>query len=308
MMRIISVLVLACLVRTSNAQLAAGKKNIDALCGCFEVDFRYAETFSNDTAYKLRKPEYSKGLEYVVPVVAGKNKIVLQHLLVINDTMVIKHWREDWEFEAANRLEYIGSKQWKKINIAPAETKNKWTQTVWEVDDAPRYQGTGEWVNANGKVYWENITNAPLPRREYTKRSDYQILKRGNKILIDARGWVHEQDNDKVALVNGVEKTIAQEKGYNSYVKTADTKCAKAQQWWNANASFWNEVRTQWDALIATRSIIILQSRIDNKRLDEHFTAIWKSWSNKKIDANALKQETKAVIQKFIAQPVIAGK
>jgi len=307
-MRIISVLVLACLVSTSNAQLAAGKKNIDALCGCFEVDFRYAETFSNDTTYKLRKPEYSKGLEFVVPVVAGKNKIVLQHLLVINDTMVIKHWREDWEFEAANRLEYIGNKQWKKVNIEPAETKNKWTQTVWEVDDAPRYQGTGEWVSANGKKYWENITNAPLPRREYTKRSDYQILKRGNKILIDARGWVHEQDNDKVALVNGVEKTIAQEKGYNSYVKTADSKCASAQKWWAYNASFWNEVRTQWDALIATRSIINLQSKIDNKRLDEHFTAIWKSWSNKQIDANALKQETKAVIEKFIAQPVIAGK
>jgi hypothetical protein len=308
MMRIFSVLVFAFIVGNSNAQLATGKKNIDALCGCFEVDFRYAETFSNDTTYKLKKPEYSKGLEYVVPVVAGKNKIVLQHLLVINDTMVIKHWREDWEFEAANRLEYIGSKQWKKIAIPASETKNKWTQTVWEVDDAPRYQGTGEWVNANGKVYWENITNAPLPRREYSKRSDYQILKRGNRILVDAKGWVHEQDNDKVALINGIEKTIAQEKGYNSYAKTADSKCTKAQQWWTANAAFWNEVRTQWDAAIANRSIINLQFKVDNKRLDEHFTTIWKAWSNKQIDTIILKQETKTAIAKFIAQPVTVGK
>lgn len=290
-----------------NAQLAIGKKNIEALCGCFEVDFRYAETFSNDTAYKLRKPEYSKGLEYVVAVDGGKNKIVLQHLLVINDSMVIKHWREDWAYEAGERLEYTGNKQWKKIAIPSAQTKNSWTQTVWEVDDAPRYQGTAQWISANGKNYWENTTNAPLPRREYTKRSDYQILKRGNRILVDATGWVHEQDNDKVALVEGKEKTIAQEKGYNIYRKTTDSKCAVAANWWKANAAFWNEVRIQWENVIAKNETIILQSKLNNKRLDEYFTAILKSWQAKTIDAAKLKSQTREVIEQFVQQQQVAG-
>ena len=281
------------------AQLKEGKKNIDSLCGCFEVDFRYAETFSNDTTYELRKPAYSRGLEYVVPVVVGKNKMVLQHLLVINDTMVIKHWREDWEFEATSRLEYVGSKRWKKVAITNNETKNKWTQSVWEVDDAPRYQGTGEWVSANGKNYWENITNAPLPRREYTKRSDYQILKRGNKILVDGKGWVHEQDNDKVALINGVEKTIAQEKGYNSYVKTIENKCAVAANWWKANADFWNSIRTQWEEVIKVQSSIELKAMIDNKRLDQHFNQLYQQWLNKSLSLEAIASQAKNIIQQF---------
>ena len=73
--------------------------------------------------------------------------------------------------------------------VSKADAKGKWLQTVWEVDDAPRYQGISNWVNIDGKTYWENTADAPLPRREYTKRKDYQIMKRGNKIVVNNNEW-----------------------------------------------------------------------------------------------------------------------
>jgi hypothetical protein len=259
----------------ANAQFKEGKKNIDQLCGCYTVDFKYAETFSPDTAYQFHKREHSKALEWVTPIYEG-NTIILQHLLVINDSMVIKHWREDWTYETKEQWVYIGNKEWKKIMIE--NNKGAWTQTVWEVDDAPRYQGTAKWITTNNQTFWMNTTNAPLPRREYTTRNDYHILRRGNKIAINNNSWVHEQDNDKIKLVNGQEQLIAQEKGMNIYTKTADSKCAVAEKWWKENAIFWNLVRNQWQQKINSSTTIKLQSKVEGKRLDEYLTQYWKQW------------------------------
>lgn len=53
-------------------------------------------------------------------------------------------------------------------------------------------------IPADGKDYWENKTSSPLPRREYTKRDDYNVMLRGNRHEITDYGWMHEQDNDKM--------------------------------------------------------------------------------------------------------------
>jgi hypothetical protein len=81
---------------SASAQLQEGKKNIEKLCGCFDVRFDYAETFSPDSAYKFHARESLEGLELVLPVETSDRKIVLQHLLLASDTYIVKHWREDW--------------------------------------------------------------------------------------------------------------------------------------------------------------------------------------------------------------------
>ena len=48
----------------------------------------------------------------------------------------------------------------------------------------------------------ESEADAPLPRREYTKRNDYNVLKRINRHEIKDFGWVHEQDNLKILREN----------------------------------------------------------------------------------------------------------
>ncbi len=295
---VLSILTLAAL--TSGAQLQAGKKNIEKLCGCFDVEFKYAETFSPDPAYAFHERENLHGTELVLPVEISARKIVLQHLLVINDSTIIKHWREDWIFEHPTLLQYEGNKQWTKTSVGRQEAANKWTQTVWETDDAPRYQGLSQWLHTDGRIFWQSTVNAPLPRREYSTRSDYNILKRGNRIVVTDSGWVHDQDNQKVSHTAGTaDKLIAEEKGVNNYHKINDTYCEKAKEWWAANNSFWNLVRKTWDEYIETHATIALQATIDNKTLSAHFTALAREWAAKTISEEMLTAKLRKIIQQF---------
>ena len=66
------------------------------------------------------------------------------------------------------------------------------------------------WVHFDDKSYWENITDAPLPRREYTKRDDYNLMRRGNRHEIVHDGWIHEQDNLKI-IRNNTDFVLAEE-------------------------------------------------------------------------------------------------
>ena len=68
---------------------------------------------------------------------------------------------------------------------------------VFQVDDGPRYQGSGTWVHVDGKSYWESTTPAPLPRRERDIRN-YNLTIRGNRVEIMDYGWAHIQDNSKI--------------------------------------------------------------------------------------------------------------
>ena len=53
------------------AQSPEAKKNIESLCGCFQVEFKYAETFSPDPDYKFHnRDEISAGIELVLPVLS----------------------------------------------------------------------------------------------------------------------------------------------------------------------------------------------------------------------------------------------
>src|SRR5689334_2003652 len=191
----IATLVLAGTIATAqNSNSAqAGRPNVDKLCGCFDVEFKYAETFSPNKNYKFHdREEISGGTEYVFPVEVSDKRIVMQHLLVVTDSMIIKHWREDWTYENPVIWKYKGDKVWAKEKLDPAQVKGKWTQAVWEVSDAPRYQGASEWVKTDNQIFWQNTADAPLPRREYSVRSDYNVLRRGNRLVLTEDGYTHQ--------------------------------------------------------------------------------------------------------------------
>ena len=284
-----------------HAQQQAGKQNIDKLCGCFDVDFKYAETFSPVKDYKFHDREHMGATELALPIETTGKKVVIQHLLVMGDSMVIKHWREEWVYEPAFMLRYDGDKKWVKEALKPDAVKGKWMQTVWEVDDAPRYQGFASWYGGDpgSNAFWQNITDAPLPRREYTVRNDYNILQRGNRITITDSGYVHEQDNQKVAKTGGKRTLVAEEKGYNTYVKTDPAKCAAGKEWWEKNGAFWNTVRANWDALAAAQPVILLVQKVDGKSLNDQLTALWKQWRDKKLSITEVSNQSKDILQKF---------
>tara|TARA_B100001059_G_C17790141_1_gene559635 strand:+ start:646 stop:1548 length:903 start_codon:yes stop_codon:yes gene_type:complete len=252
---------------------------IKGMCGCFEVTFNFAETFnySEDPDYKPSKNKISKGLEWAQLAEDEKNKVSIQHLLIVgppDGQMVIKHWRQDWLYQNTDFYMYNGYNVWNYENKSKGDVKKQWTQKVFQVDDSPRYESSGSWVHMDGKSYWESTTPAPLPRREYTQRSDYNITIRGNRQEITDFGWVHDQDNEKVIRKEGSDDVVvAKEKGYNVYKKVDDSKCKVAQNWWQKYYDKWKVVRSKWDEVYGRNTTLKLEKKVDNKVLYRHLFA-----------------------------------
>ena len=246
---------------------------IKKMCGCFEVEFNFAETFkySSDSTYVPSNNYKTGGLEWAQLVDDEKNKISIQHILLVgpkSSPYVMKHWKQDWIFENQEFYMYNGNNSWNYKTKSKGKVKNQWTQKVYQVDDSPRYEGSATWVHVDGKSYWENISDAPLPRREYSKRSDYNITERGNRQEITNDGWIHDQDNSKI--IRSVDKNdilIAKEKGFNYYKRVDDSRCKAAADWWTQNYSKWKTVRDKWNEIYSRKTDLKLHSLVDSKPL-----------------------------------------
>ena len=274
---------------------------IKAMCGCYDIRFNFAETFAPDKEYEFHENYTSGALEYVFPVSEDKNKIVLQHLLVIGDTMIIKHWRQDWIYENTDFYAFDKESTWKYVSKTPSEVKGQWTQKVYQVDDSPRYEGSATWVHVDGKHYWESTTDAPLPRREFSKRKDYNVMTRTNRQELTDYGWVHEQDNDKIIRSESGDVLLAQEKGWNTYSKTDDSKCEVAKKWWNKNQAYWADVRLVWDELFAQKKTVAINMKVDDKIMFQRLFTLEKEMiANKPYDAALAQSKIKEVIQKHL--------
>lgn len=291
-----SIFIFGILVANSiNAQKVEDRNAIKSMCGCYEVKFNFNETFSYPKDKKNYKPSEKKhefALEWIQLVEDSSDKISMQHLLIVGKDMIVKHWRQDWLFQNTKFYDYNGFENWKFKTIPTSQVAGQWTQKVYEVDDRPRYEGSATWANIDGRTFWRNTTNAPLPRREYTQRTDYNITKRTNEINIVNWGWVHNQDNDKISRnEKGEDYLLAQEKGYNTYTKVEDSKCKLAQDWWKANADFWVKVRNKWQREFDKNKDIKLHKKIDEKPLYVHL---------EKLNKAAKQEEIDQTIEKFI--------
>jgi len=286
------------IVISANAQSkkTKDKNSIKEMCGCFEITFNFAETFnySKDAAYLPSKTKVSKGLEWAELVEDENNKISIQHILQVgnpNKPMIVKHWRQDWLYQNTVFYMFNGNNNWIFEKKEKKSVKKQWTQKVYQVDDSPRYEGSGTWVHLDGKSYWENTTTAPLPRREYTQRSDYNITLRGNRHEITNYGWVHDQDNSKILRQNGKEDFIlANEKGYNTYKKVPDARCKVAKEWWIANTSKWEMVRNKWNEVYGRNTNLTLETKVDNKPLYKHLFS----------EEVTTKEEMENIIESFV--------
>lgn len=276
----------------TTAQNKKDNASIKKMCGCFEVTFNFAETFSysKDSLYKPSKNKVATAIEWATLIEDEKNKISIQHILQAgkpgSKPHIVKHWRQDWKYQNENFYMFNGDNQWKFESKPTTEVEGQWTQKVYQVDDSPRYEGSGTWVYVDGKTYWESTTDAPLPRREYTKRSDYNVTERGSRHEITDYGWVHDQDNKKIVREAGKEDVLlAQEKGYNTYVRIDDAKCKAAKDWWETNFDKWQLVRNKWQEVFARNQNLNLHAKVDNKQL---FKSLFKDDFNKKKDINKL--------------------
>ena len=268
------ILILSNSLFSQNSKQELDKKAIKGMCGCYEVGFNFAETFvfSKDSTYKPSKVKYASALEFAQLVKETDDKVVIQHLLIVggkDNPMIIKHWRQDWIYENQDLYMFNADNKWDFMKLSKNNVKGQWTQKVFQVDDSPRYEGSSSWVHVDGQTYWENTTDAPLPRREYTKRSDYNVTVRTNRHEITKDGWIHDQDNSKVLREDGTDVLLAREKGYNTYNRVDDSKCEAAIKWWQENKDYWANVRGAWDEVYSKNKDLELAEKVDGKRLYE---------------------------------------
>ena len=108
----------------------------------------------------------------------------------------------------------------------------------------------------------------PLPRREYTRRSDYNALDVVNRHTIVRGGWTHEQFNTKVLRgADGSRSEIAREFGFNDYQKDTDVDFGPAYRYWEATAGYWARVRAHWDRFLAQAPGVHLKMPLDGMKM-----------------------------------------
>lgn len=242
------------------------RKSILAMQGEYVVDFAFDETVLLKPGYERASAQRSGGNETVIVVEDTPIKIVLQHILVDEKSgHVTKHWRQDWVYQAPSRFEFTADQTWQVRAIPAEETRGAWTQCVFEVSDAPRYCGTGKWTYDNGVATWtSDLTWRPLPRREYTKRSDYNAVAAINRHTLTPGGWTHEQFNTKTLRnPDGTQVELAREFGFNDYQKTKDVDFKPAYKYWDATKDYWARVRSRWDAFLSKPPGVHLKTKID---------------------------------------------
>ncbi|WP_205679220.1 DUF6607 family protein [Brumimicrobium aurantiacum] len=297
-------LLLCALALTSTFIYAQDKKEQDRksileMEGCYSVTFDFAETFSPDTAYVKYDNYSSQATEYVFAIEDEPDFISLQHILVVNDTFIVKHWRQDWAYENREVLMFDKDRTWKKNKISKKDAAGTWTQSVYQVDDSPRYQGYGTWVHVDGKHYWESVADAPLPRREATVRRDYNVLRRHNRMEITETGWNLEQDNQKIYRNDeGKDQLISWEKGHEVFT-SGNKGCQPAIDWWKENHNFWADVRDVWNETIESNDQIKLERKVDKQLMYQKLFALGGKYEGDNYDQAKAKKEIETVINSF---------
>ena len=264
--------IMLCITTYSQSKKSKDIQSIKSMCGCFEIEFNFAETFvfSEKEGYQKSKTYKARALEWGQLILDEKNKISIQHLLIVGSKQfpsIVKHWRQDWIYQNTDLYLYDKNDKWSYISLDKKDVKGQWTQKVFQVDDSPRYEGSASWIHQDGKSYWENTTPAPLPRREFSKRSDYNVTIRGNRHEITIDGWIHDQDNKKIQKEDDSQFVLAHEKGYSTYTKVPDSECKAAVDWWDKNGSKWKMVRDKWDIIYSSNKDLTLKPTVDDKKL-----------------------------------------
>src|SRR4029077_20902863 len=129
----------------------------------------------------------------------------------------VRHWRQEWRYQPETLLAYQGANTWVRRPVPPGERRSAWAQSVFQVDDSPRYAARGRWEHSDSNSTWvSDETWRPLPRREFSVRTDYQVLVGTNRHTITPTGWIQEEANQKVAI-GPDEPVLARELGVNRY-------------------------------------------------------------------------------------------
>ncbi len=255
--------------------------------GGYRATFDFIETVGFTKNYEAKAPYQSWGTEYIYLVEDRGDFISLQHILVmriimedgsVSEPFVMKHWRQDWQYEDTDLHQYQGHNVWSRKVVDKEISRGKWSQAVFQVDDSPRYEALGEWSHSGKISIWtSHQTRRPLPRREFSVRSDYHLLEGVNRLTINFNGWVQEEDNLKKVLdrdekVENEAPYLAREAGIARYELIKNYDFSAGDEYWKKTSQFWSFVRSYWKQILgSTEKFEILASYEDRKLYQNMF-------------------------------------
>jgi hypothetical protein len=231
------------------------RRAILAMAGGYRVNFDFLEVASFTGNGDRPRPYQSWGTEKVYVDIDEPRHVSLVHILdmrvlgedgKVSASMVTKHWRQDWYYEPAEVIEYQQGNRWAKRKLSAAERKGQWVQQVYQVDEAPRYGSLGRWEhNAAFSTWVSGDTARPLPRREWSVRQDYALLRGTNRHTVLPTGWLQEENNLKEAASTAT-PFVGREYGVARYERLKGGDFAGGDSYYAATREFWSAVMTQW--------------------------------------------------------------
>jgi hypothetical protein len=239
----------------SQAAYEQDRTAILAMQGEYAVTFDFRETVPVAEGYELAEPKFTPAREVVIVVEDTGDFIMLQHLLIVGEEdnpFIVKHWRQDWEYQPDSVLAFQGHDDWTVEPVSAEEAAGVWSQTVYQVDDSPRYAAVAPWTHdEDGVSTWEPpVSWRPLPRRDDTTRDDYDVIAAVNRHTVTSWGWTHEQDNSKLVVeADGTTHELVREIGVNTYRNTDFSNDQAALDYWAATEDYWALVRARFDWL-----------------------------------------------------------
>jgi hypothetical protein len=254
------------------------RRAILAMAGTYRVTFDFLEVAAYAATGKPLGPYQSWGTEKVYVDKDEAGFVSLVHILEmrlldkngkISEPFVTKHWRQDWRYEPDVIVEYKGGDRWERRPVADAERQGAWMQTVYQVDESPRYASIGRWQHSASFSTWLSAdTWRPLPRREWSVRDDYQVLLGANRHTIGPTGWTQEENNLKTVLtaqrsIDTSRPYVAREYGMARYERLRDADFAAADRYYERTRSFWDQVRDAWSAAFEQQGTITLRGPVD---------------------------------------------
>lgn len=256
------------------------RRAILAMIGPYRTSFDFLETVGYTPEFKPGRPYQSWGTEYVYLVEDRGDFISLQHIMVmyyedkdstIRGPMVQKHWRQDWQYEKRDIFVFAGHDRWQHKKYPRANVKGAWAQSVFQVDDSPRYEAVGKWNHDGNVSTWlSDETWRPLPRRESSVRDDYHVLVGTNRHTITPTGWVQEEENLKTVLDKDGKRTatqpyLAKELGVARYERLKDFDFSAGDTYWQNTSTYWRDVRNAWTQLIEDNKTIIQLDQVEGQ-------------------------------------------
>ena len=254
---------------TELTRLGRDRQAILAMAGSYRTSFDFIETVGFTPNYESRAPYQSWGTERVYVVADEPEFISLQHIIVmhfaaedgtLSEPMVVKHWRQDWQYQDTALHAFQGNGAFERQGLDATATAGTWTQTVYQVDDSPRYEAIGRWTHSHGVSFWQSDDRRrPLPRREFSVRDDYQTLFGSHRITITPHGWTQEEDALKLMLDDrnsprSEQSYLAREAGLSRYDRIVGYDFSAGDDYWRNTGPFWSRVRDYWTALYRNES------------------------------------------------------